>query len=538
MENCHENENRHPNVAIAADSRKDTKGLDVTSMKVSELREHLRIRNLDDKGLKKDLQERLQKDLEEKNVLKSERTSTDAVMIPVTISDEECRTACRFEDVENTADTLPHIIDSATESKGKNKVSDYSGEAGEEAAEMEDDNQNEDVPMESGLDMPNSFIEPSKKSSVISMDTDRENHHYSTQAKEIEPTNDESLPNSKSTKKQNLGKKIMRLFSPSKVKSSTTVESNESSKELSKNENDVSGPYNREKTAHHPSDDIQQPVQNSTDHFAPLTDGPVSQIGIQKDVGEPSMFITDDSLVPNILSHDTKDEEHTLMTPAVPIKVSGKIFSSSTAQAKKKEIDEARKARLEKIRSKVKKNHESSTKNTEPESSVKQSTSSSSSHDSAEERKKAIAAKMREKYTQSKQLVGNSASSHKPVMKANRHEEAIPTGVMSPMDTYEISDRDESDSGAESDEHENSPQKKIPKWAQKQNLIPALERQFLDGPNKMDPDTIFPEVSTCDLEAIFGRKKERYLKRKSTGDWRKDRVTASEKLVYKRKMGF
>mmetsp|Transcript_11424 Transcript_11424/g.21371 ORF Transcript_11424/g.21371 Transcript_11424/m.21371 type:complete len:495 (-) Transcript_11424:577-2061(-) len=353
MENCHENENRHPNVAIAADSRKDTKGLDVTSMKVSELREHLRIRNLDDKGLKKDLQERLQKDLEEKNVLKSERTSTDAVMIPVTISDEECRTACRFEDVENTADTLPHIIDSATESKGKNKVSDYSGEAGEEAAEMEDDNQNEDVPMESGLDMPNSFIEPSKKSSVISMDTDRENHHYSTQAKEIEPTNDESLPNSKSTKKQNLGKKIMRLFSPSKVKSSTTVESNESSKELSKNENDVSGPYNREKTAHHPSDDIQQPVQNSTDHFAPLTDGPVSQIGIQKDVGEPSMFITDDSLVPNILSHDTKDEEHTLMTPAVPIKVSGKIFSSSTAQAKKKEIDEARKARLEKIRSKV-----------------------------------------------------------------------------------------------------------------------------------------------------------------------------------------
>ena len=78
----------------------------------------------------------------------------------------------------------------------------------------------------------------------------------------------------------------------------------------------------------------------------------------------------------------------------------------------------------------------------------------------------------------------------------------------------------------------------IPKWAQKTNLLPALEKQFLGGEHKVDPDEIFPEVSTCDLEAIFDQKKKRYIKRSSTGNWTKDTVTATEKLVYKRKMGF
>jgi hypothetical protein len=69
-------------------------------------------------------------------------------------------------------------------------------------------------------------------------------------------------------------------------------------------------------------------------------------------------------------------------------------------------------------------------------------------------------------------------------------------------------------------------------------LRPALEKQFLDGPYKLDPDEIFPEVSSCDLEAIFDQKKKRYIKRTSSGNWTKDKVTITEKLVYKRKMGF
>ncbi len=60
----------------------------------------------------------------------------------------------------------------------------------------------------------------------------------------------------------------------------------------------------------------------------------------------------------------------------------------------------------------------------------------------------------------------------------------------------------------------------------------------MDNEDRLDPDEIFHEVLTCDLEAIFGQRKKRYAKRASTGNWTKDRVTASEKLVYKRKMGY
>jgi len=97
--------------------------------------------------------------------------------------------------------------------------------------------------------------------------------------------------------------------------------------------------------------------------------------------------------------------------------------------------------------------------------------------------------------------------------------------IMSPMDTYEMSDIGESDIDSDSDSDsgsefkEKSSKKKIPKWAQKANLIPALEKQFLVGEHRLDPDEIFPEVETCDLEAIFDKKKKRYMKRASTGNW-------------------
>lgn len=107
------------------------------------------------------------------------------------------------------------------------------------------------------------------------------------------------------------------------------------------------------------------------------------------------------------------------------------------------------------------------------------------------------------------------------------------------MDTYEMSDREETDSdSSDYDSEDDKPRKKIPKWAQKQNLIPALERQFIDGPGRGDPDEIFPEVSTCNLELVFDQKKARYKKRTSSANWTKDKVTVAEKLVYKRKMGF
>ncbi|KAF1336018.1 Sap domain, partial [Globisporangium splendens] len=107
--------------------------------------------------------------------------------------------------------------------------------------------------------------------------------------------------------------------------------------------------------------------------------------------------------------------------------------------------------------------------------------------------------------------------------------------------TYDMSDNgDDSESDEDSDEKHNS--KKIPKWAQKENLEKTLRAQF--GPNATDPSpAIFPDfVDTCDLEAIFQptdvRKKKRFQKRSSSGNWFGDRPTAREKALYKRDMGY
>ena len=78
----------------------------------------------------------------------------------------------------------------------------------------------------------------------------------------------------------------------------------------------------------------------------------------------------------------------------------------------------------------------------------------------------------------------------------------------------------------------------IPEWAQKANLHRALERQFADGPDRLDPDKLFGEVLTCNLDAIFDKKKSRYQRRTSSGNWTKDHVTIAEKLTYKRTMGY
>mmetsp|Transcript_11085 Transcript_11085/g.17087 ORF Transcript_11085/g.17087 Transcript_11085/m.17087 type:complete len:312 (-) Transcript_11085:82-1017(-) len=118
---------------------------------------------------------------------------------------------------------------------------------------------------------------------------------------------------------------------------------------------------------------------------------------------------------------------------------------------------------------------------------------------------------------------------------------SILSPLRSPLSTYEISDREDSDSD-DSDDSEYSKKgvkKKVPNWAQKQNLIKALHAQYdTERSERFDPDSIFPEVETCDLAAIFNKNKSRYKKRTSTGNWLKDRVTVAEKLTYKRNMGY
>ena len=63
-----------------------------------------------------------------------------------------------------------------------------------------------------------------------------------------------------------------------------------------------------------------------------------------------------------------------------------------------------------------------------------------------------------------------------------------------------------------------------------------MQLRFLYGRKR--PDKIFGEVLTCNLEEIFDKKKARYQRRTSSGNWTKDHVTLAEKLTYKRTMGY
>jgi len=131
----------------------------------------------------------------------------------------------------------------------------------------------------------------------------------------------------------------------------------------------------------------------------------------------------------------------------------------------------------------------------------------------------------------------NTSPAKKPAAVSKPKVEEKP---LSPMQTYDMSDREEeSDESDSDDEYETQrPKKKVPEWAQRHNLHRALERQFADGPNRLDPDKIFGEVLTCNLEEIFDKKKSRYQRRTSSGNWTKDHVTIAEKLTYKRTMGY
>ena len=250
--------------------------------------------------------------------------------------------------------------------------------------------------------------------------------------------------------------------------------------------------------------------------------------------------------------------------------------SSRSAQAdarilKIQENAAARKARLAEVRAKSKPVHlakadsggSSSTMTVQASAKAEaKSAAATTAEKQKEEKRKALAAQMRQKHfaeagaskkkvtiaaptipslptsASASKLMQHTPKQQSAPSAAAKHPERRPT-ILSPMDTYEMSDREETDSdSSDYDSEDDKPRKKIPKWAQKQNLIPALERQFIDGPGRGDPDEIFPEVSTCNLELVFDQKKARYKKRTSSANWTKDKVTVAEKLVYKRKMGF
>jgi hypothetical protein len=118
--------------------------------------------------------------------------------------------------------------------------------------------------------------------------------------------------------------------------------------------------------------------------------------------------------------------------------------------------------------------------------------------------------------------------------------------MMSPerAEQYPIDDGDSSgsDSGTDDEDKEDRKKNQIPQWARGNDLKEALERQFgFHGHTPVDPDTIFFEVSTCNLEEIFGQKEGKfgsYAKRNSTGKWDADELSLVEKRKYRSQMGY
>lgn len=134
--------------------------------------------------------------------------------------------------------------------------------------------------------------------------------------------------------------------------------------------------------------------------------------------------------------------------------------------------------------------------------------------------------------------ISQPQSSNKASNKKSTPQRSPKMECRSPMDTYEISDDEKT---YDSDNESQRPKKRIPAWVKRDKLIPALEFQY--EKSTYDPDEIFGEVQTCNLEAIFGgmplqgeakNKKRDYEKRTSSGNWTKDRATVAEKLAYKR----
>jgi len=110
--------------------------------------------------------------------------------------------------------------------------------------------------------------------------------------------------------------------------------------------------------------------------------------------------------------------------------------------------------------------------------------------------------------------------------------------VYDPNDNYLMTDTEASDYESDEDaEFERRTNKAIPDWARSQALKDALEIQYgLDYPH--DPDELFGEVSTCDLVQVFNitdqQKILKLRRRRSSGNWTRDRLTSAEKLKYKR----
>jgi hypothetical protein len=116
----------------------------------------------------------------------------------------------------------------------------------------------------------------------------------------------------------------------------------------------------------------------------------------------------------------------------------------------------------------------------------------------------------------------------------------IGSGGTAPEDpSYPMTDSDEDyEEDGDADRYDTSAMQakgtRLPEWACKPNLTVELERQ-----QSIDPDTIFPRFEpTCDLMAMFDKKKRPFQTRGESGHWGGDALTKDEDENYRKQAGF
>lgn len=438
----YQNEKVYQNViddAILEEENEDQDSdIDISSLKVSELRLHLKERGLDQFGLKKDLQKRLQDAINEENKLEHEKNQQ--------LNDPEVQD--QVTDVEMTDIQEDQIESNDIESDMNKKNRHIAAEdkkfviIAESLPDVDDGSDTSSVDSEAEI----MEIDDAKKDSTVA----------------------ESSTSLSETTSYGLGQFIMKAASKFFSPGTKAQQPNPPSPKLDMTAIEqpaATSPAKSKVSKSPPSNSSTSTNSPSRKRMSMVCGMSLEEIKSENESVEKTAM--DEQTMPSRISSN----ESTSSIPSIHIKVASNSISKSNAE-KMEAIREARAARLQQIRNKVNQIPVcSAIKSTASTSSILNSKLKSSGANPEEERKRAIAEKMRQKaltiQSSSKPI---SSVLLKPVVlstpidnKKQQEKTKLNTEVkkvLSPMDTYQMSDREESESETSENENEEPANRK------------------------------------------------------------------------------
>ena len=355
-----EKENSNPNVAAIESQEKtttnvekteetqpDEESLDVYSLKVVELREELRKRNMDTSGKKAVLQERLN-DFIQKQEENKERVEEVVEQQEVKEEIEEEKNDTNEEDsvpVVQGANNVKEMVSEPEPVIDDNEVDDPEPDIDDfhSAGEVEDDISMESV-NSSNASVVDSIAEENKEQVDVSMKEEVQTESEPVVETEPEPIVEVQMEiaKAKSPKKPTFVKKVKNLFSPSKTKKSPMKQS-------------IAKKVSEEQTMPPPPVQSVNSAQSKSVKSSSLVSTTSTAASSSEKLSSQPMRDNGSSSSTSVLSSQMKSTgEQPLQTPSIPIKKAGAVFSSSTAQTKMRQQREQREARLKEMRKNLK----------------------------------------------------------------------------------------------------------------------------------------------------------------------------------------